>query len=225
MNRLLLCFLFLLSFKIHAESFKDLYQVGSGASYNMIVEGAPGNNVSIYVTATEKNSLWVEYYIVSKQSLMPVQLWQQFELVRGNGSGVKVRKGYIQSATSPHPEILEEKHLKGSDIGAQTSDFLFSTFEQINKHLVNKEEVTVPAGTLKANRYKISSNGQTVEFWIAEDRTPMTLVKLISKGKKRAQNYHLELDTLLTNVAQKIDPSRAKPLSKSTRSILETKLK
>ena len=210
-----------------SDSFKDHYKVGNGSTYIMTnKDGTANNNVSIYITSVERDNLGVEYFIESQNSFLPSSLWQQFNLKKDKvNGGLKITEGYILDAYGKFPETLEKEHLKGQTLGAQTSDFLFSDFATINKHLINKEEVSVPAGKLKTNRYKIESNGQTIEFWIAQDRSPLTLVKLISKGKKSAQNYQLLLATLVKNVKAKIDPSKAKPLSKKMRSALSKTLK
>ena len=180
--------------------------------------------VSIYTTSVDKNSLGIEYYIQSQNSFLKQELWQQFKLVKSSKGLLKLSEGYILSDMMKNPERMESKHLKGAD-GVQMTDFLFGTFEEINKHLLNTEEVSVPAGKVKANRYKISNNGQNVEFWISTDSKPLTLLKLISTGKKKHHNYSLVLETLVRNVKSKINPDKAVALSKSTRKLLETSLK
>jgi hypothetical protein len=215
---------YLLINNIWASSFTDMYVVGSGSTYFMNSKDGADANVSIYTAKTESDSLYVEYFIESVNTFIPSKLWQQFKLEKSDSGPLKVTEGYIFKDGRDYPEKMEKSHLKGKD-GVQTTDFLFSTFSQINKHLKNKEKVTVPAGTIEANRYQIISNGQTIDFWIAQDKSPLTLVKLISKGKKAAHNYQLQLVTLLKNVASKIDPEKAKPLSKEMKKLLGKTLK
>jgi hypothetical protein len=202
-----------------ASSFTDSYVVGSGSTYFMNSKDRADANVSIYTAKKEDDSLYIEYFIESVNTFVPSKIWQQFKLEKSSSGPLKVTEGYIFKDGGDHPEIMDAEHLKGKD-GVKTIDFLFSTFSQINKHLKNKEKVTVPAGTIEANRYQIISNGQTIDFWIAVDQSPLTLVKLISKGSVVAQNYQLTLVTLVKNVAAKIDAKKAKPLSKAMKEIL-----
>ncbi len=226
MNKLLISFVFLWVFQnsVFGGSFKSIYKIGKGSTYFMKSKGGADANVSIYITSVGDRELSVEYFIESVNTFLPSKLWQQFKLYRPSDGAIKITHGYILKDGNLFPEKMEEKHLKGKD-GVKTTDFLFSTFKQINKYLINKEQVVVPAGTISANRYKLESNGQTVEFWIAKDQSPLTLVKLVSSGKIPAHNYQLQLITLITNVAAKIDPSKARPLSESMRKVLETSLK
>jgi hypothetical protein len=207
-----------------ASSFTDVYKVGSGSTYFMKSKSGADAHVSIYTASKTDKSLNVEYFVESVNTFIPSRLWQQFKLVREGSGPLKMTEGYIQKDSAAHPEKMEAKHLEGKE-GVKTTDFLFSTFEQINQYLINKEKVKVPAGSLEANRYKLTSNGQTIEFWIAENQSPMVLVKLISTGSKAPHNYELQLTTLVKNVAPKIEPSKAKKLSKEMRKIVEASLK
>lgn len=209
---------------VWADDFSKLYTVGSGQTYYMKSKDSMDATVSIYTTSVDKDSLGIEYYIQSQNSFLKQELWQQFKLEKGSSGPLKLSEGYILSDTMKKPERMEAKHLKGAD-GVQMTDFLFGSFEEINKHLLNTEEVMVPAGKVKANRYKISNNGQNVEFWISTDSKPLTLLKLVSTGKKKHHNYSLVLETLVRNVKSKINPEEAVALSKSTRKLLETSLK
>ncbi|TNF04009.1 MAG: hypothetical protein EP326_01950 [Deltaproteobacteria bacterium] len=222
-SNLFLCLLFACQFA-WADDFKDLYIVGNGQTYYMKSQDSMDATVSIYTASVESNSLNIEYYIQSQNSFLKQELWQQFKLEKGSTGPLKLTEGYILSDNMTKPEKMESKHLKGAD-GVQMTDFLFGSFDEINKHLINTEEVEVPAGKVKANRYKISNNGQNVEFWISTDSKPLTLLKLISTGKKKHHNYTLMLETLIKNVKPKIKPSEAVALSKATRKILETSLK
>lgn len=225
MNKLSLFIkLFLLTNLAMASSFTDSYVIGSGSTYFMKSKDGADANVSIYTAKKEEDSLSVEYFIESVNTFLPSKLWQQFKLKKSSKGPLKVTAGYIFKDGGKHPEIMGAEHLKGKD-GVKTTDFLFSTFAQINKHLKNKEKVTVPAGTIEANRYQISSHGQTIDFWIAQDQSPLTLVKLISKGAISSQNYELKLVTLVKNVVAKIDPEKAKPISKEMKKLLNSSLK
>ncbi len=222
-SRIILCFIFACQLAF-ADDLSELYKIGNGQTYYMKSQDSMDATVSIYTTSADKDSLGIEYYIQSQNSFLKQELWQQFKLEKGSSGPLKLTEGYILSDTMKKPEKMEAKHLKGAD-GVQMTDFLFGSFEEINKHLINSEEVEVPAGKVKSNRYRISSNGQTVDFWISTDGKPLTLLKLISKGKKKHHNYTLQLETLVRNVKAKINPSEAVALSKSTRKILETSLK
>lgn len=214
----------LFSSLVFGDDFSKLYTVGNGQTYYMKSKDSMDATVSIYTTHVEKDSLGIEYYIQSQNSFLKQELWQQFKLEKGSSGPLKLTEGYILSDTMKKPERMESNHLRGAD-GVQMTDFLFGSFEEINKHLLNTEEVIVPAGKVKANRYKISNNGQNVEFWISTDSKPLTLLKLVSTGKKKHHNYSLVLETLVRNVKSKIDPNEAVALSKATRKILETSLK
>ncbi|MCO4792550.1 MAG: hypothetical protein KC493_02465 [Bacteriovoracaceae bacterium] len=216
--------LLLFTSSVVADDFTGLYKVGSGQTYYMKSKDQADATVSIYTTKVEKDSLDIEYYIQSQNSFIKQELWQQFRLEKGSKGPLKLTKGYILSDNMKNPETMESKHIKGAD-GVQMTDFLFGSFDEINKHLKNTEEVEVPAGKVKAHRYSISNNGQTVEFWISVDTKPLTMLKLVSKGKKKHHNYSLNLETLVRNVKAKIDPKKSVALSKSTRKLLETSLK
>jgi len=224
MKSKLIAFIVLFSGIVCADDFSKLYTVGNGQTYYMKSKDSMDATVSIYTTDVEKDSLGIEYYIQSQNSFLKQELWQQFKLEKGASGPLKLTEGYILSDTMKKPERMESNHLRGAD-GVQMTDFLFGSFEEINKHLLNTEEVIVPAGKVKANRYKISNNGQNVEFWISTDSKPLTLLKLVSTGKKKHHNYSLVLETLVRNVKSKIDPNKAVALSKATRKILETSLK
>jgi hypothetical protein len=222
-SKILFCILFYCQL-VWADDFTKLYTVGNGQTYYMKSKDSTDATVSIYTTSVDKDSLGIEYYIQSQNSFLKQELWQQFKLEKGSSGPLKLSEGYILSDSMKKPERMEAKHLKGAD-GVQMTDFLFGSFEEINKHLLNTEEVMVPAGKVKANRYKISNNGQNIEFWISTDSKPLTLLKLVSTGKKKHHNYSLVLETLVRNVKSKINPDEAVALSKSTRKLLETSLK
>jgi hypothetical protein len=78
----------------------------------------------------------------------------------------------------------------------------------------------VPAGTVEATHYRIIDRDQTVDFWIHESAKPIGIVKMISTGKSLKHNYSLELKSLMTNSAPKIDPKKARPLTKEAKEFL-----
>lgn len=218
-------FFFLINQVSAKEDFTKLYKVGVGQTYYMKSESNADAIVSIYTAAVEKNSLDVEYFIQSQNTFLKQEIWQQFRLEKSSGNGsLKLTKGYILTDSMKKPEKMDTSHLQGAD-GVQMTDFLFGTFQEINKYLVNTEEIEVPAGKVKAHRYKISNKGQVVDFWISADQKPLTMLKLISSGKKGHHNYTLVLETLVQNVKPKINPSDAVALSKSTKKLLEKSLK
>jgi hypothetical protein len=114
---------------------------------------------------------------------------------------------------------LTDEYLKGFD-GAQISTFMFESADELRQSKVGIEKITVPAGTVEATHYRIIDRDQTVDFWIHESAKPIGIVKMISTGKSLKLNYSLELKSLMTNSAPKIDPKKARPLTKEAKEFL-----
>lgn len=228
MKTQILYFLFALFFIVPSFS-HDLsksFPKGSGSKFKMFSKNGGTADISVYIADAKKDILNVEYFIVSFNSLIPVELWQQYVLVKGHNSMLKVTEGYIKSKELSNPEILTKQYFKNNK-GVQISDFIFQNKDELNKYLVGDEKVEVPAGSSKATHYRVSSDGQTIDFWISDEARPIGLVKLVSASKnKPEQNYTLALLEIMKNVKAMIDPSKAKPLSEKGKSLItETKTK
>jgi hypothetical protein len=213
--------IFLLVFSVSAADLTKIFNVGSGQIYKMTSDGYPTSTVTIYYTNVKKEKLWVEFFIESGEGLLKTGLWQQFAFESKDAKNMNLVAGYIKDYSMPVAEKLPQENLKGSD-SLKMSQFLFQDPEKIKKHFIKKEEVSVPAGTVNTSKYKIVGNDQTIEFWLAEDSTPLVMVKLISTGKKKVNNYQMELITLAANVKAKIDPNNARELSEKMRKVLES---
>lgn len=196
------------------------YKLGDGAQYQVSTQVGPAE-VSIYfVPSASPTDMAVEFYFNTKQSFVPIQLWQQFHLStnKSGKSGLKMKKGFIFSDAFGNRELGHE-YLQGYE-GVQLQQFLISSKEDLKKHWIGKETVSVPAGKVQADHYRMENNGQTVDFWIHHSSKPIGLVKLISKGPKASQQYEMKLNSLLKNVKRKIDPAKSQPMDEKTQSYL-----
>lgn len=218
MNKILLALLVTTS--VHAADLMESFPAGKGSIYQLEVQGQKiPMNVSIYVASSTKTSVSIEYFISSRESLIPVEMWQQFEIIPSS-SGTKVSKGYIQTKELKNPEILTGEYLNGFD-GVKVNDFLFSDEKEINKNKVGVETVEVPAGKDEATHYRTVANGQTIDYWISDSAKPIGLVKLTSKHPSdEKKNYKLELSSLMKNVKAFIEPAKAVPLTETGKSLL-----
>lgn len=217
-NKILLCVL--LSGAAHATDLTESFPQGKGSIYQLEVQGQKiPVTVSIYVADSKKDTVSIEYFISSRESLLPLEMWQQFEIAP-SPSGTKVTKGYVQTKELKNPEILTGDYLNGFD-GVKVNDFLFSDENEINKNKIGVESVQVPAGKDQATHYRTAANGQTVDYWISDSAKPIGLVKLVSKHPTdEKRNYKLELTSLMKNVKAFIDPAKAVPLSATGKSLL-----
>lgn len=210
----------LCSTSIFAQNLSTSFPAGAGSTYKIKM----GNDttpilLSLYVAGTRVDSVHIEYFLETK-SLIPVQMWQQFE-IGVSTKGAEIRKGYVQTKEMGNAEIMPSQYLKGASGGIQVNDFLFANKEQLNKDKVAEEIVEIAAGSTKATHYRTTNNGQTVDYWISQDAKPMGLVMLVSKSEKNVnQNYSLELTSLMENVKAKIIPEKAQPLSAIGKSLL-----
>jgi len=220
MNKLIVLAL-LFSLNSSAESLSQSFPAGQGASYKvrMKKETTPVF-LSLYVAGTRVDSVHIEYFLETK-SIIPVQMWQQFEIGVNKKGPAEVRKGFVLTKELTTPEIMPPSYLQGASNGIQVNDFLFSDKAQLAKDKIGDEIVEIAAGSTKATHYRKTNNGQTVDYWISDDAKPMGLVMLVSKSDKNEnQNYSIELTSLMENVKAKIVPEKAVPLSEKGKGIL-----
>ncbi|MDE3035227.1 MAG: hypothetical protein KGJ14_04565, partial [Nitrospirota bacterium] len=85
---------------------------------------------------------------------------------------------------------------------------------------LGQETITSAAGQVRCLHYRAEKGGQTLDFWASDEAKPIGLVRMVSTGKKKEDNYRLELKELLSGIAPKIDPSKAGPLSDEMKAIL-----
>lgn len=204
----------------HAGDLSKSFPQGKGSLYQLEVQNQKiPIDVSIYVASSEKEKVSIEYFISSREGLLPIEMWQQFE-ISPTASGAKVTKGFVQTKELKHPEILPEEYLNGFE-GVRVNDFLFSSESELNKNRIGEELVEVPAGKDKATHYRTSSDKQTIDYWISAEAKPVGLVKLVSKHPTdQKKNYTLQLTSLMTNVKPYIDPTKGVPLTGMGRSYL-----
>lgn len=194
------------------------FEKGSGSEFVMDSQGQKVN-LNIYITDVAKHNMSVEFHF-GTGGLMSMNMYQQFEMSLKGSSPVKVEKGYVLTAGSGEPEIMKE-YMFHQNRGVQINDFLFASASEIDGSFKGDETVEIPAGSIIAKHYQKSANGQTVDFWISDQVKPIGLVKLVSKSdKEKFNNYTIELASLLQNVAAKIDPKKAVPMSKQTEEML-----
>lgn len=212
---LLLCFFSPLVSANLANSFPP----GKGSTFNLKMQGSQAN-LSIYIAEASAHDLSIEYFIEVKESLLPIQMWQQFEIQIQAGKTAQVTKGYVQTKELKNPEAMTAEYLQGFD-GVQVNDFLFKTKQELDKNKVADEEVMVPAGKTKTTHYRTKNNGQTIDYWISDEAKPIGLVKLVSENPKKVeQNYSIELLSLMNNVKPYINPKNAVPLTPLGKSFL-----
>ncbi len=210
----------LISAQVYGADLSQSFTPGNGCLYQLEVKGQQiPLDVSIYVASSSKDRVSIEYFISSRESLISVEMWQQFEIAPSSG-GTKVTKGYVQTKELKNPETLTGDYLNGFD-GVKVNDFLFSSESELNKNKIGVEEVEVPAGKDKATHYRTVAAGQTIDYWISDEAKPIGLVKLTSKhATDDKKNYSLALTSLMKNVKPFIDPSKAVPLSDRGKSYL-----
>lgn len=219
MKRLLLVLCF--SQWAFAQSVGKSFPPGSGASYRIkLQQDSTPIELSIYVAEARVDSLHIEYFMHTK-GLLPLEMWQQFEVTVASGRPLKLERGYVYTKELSAPERLPAEYLQGASGGVQVNDFLFATEAQLAQHRIGVETVEIAAGTTKATHYRVSNNGQTVDYWISDSAKPLGLVMLISKSEKNPQqNYGIELLRLVENVKARINPTQAGPLTEKGRSLL-----
>ena len=197
---------------------------GDGSEFKMKTKGETVD-LSIYIADVSKQNMHVEFYF-EHSGVLPVQMWQQFEMHLSGKSAIKVKQGYVKMNSYSPAEIMRPSLFnKVNQNGVQLSDFLFSQQADIDGSFVGDETVEIAAGSIIAKHYQKKNKGQTVDFWIADTVKPIGLVKLISKSEKKpSHNYEIELKSLLKNVQPMIKPKAAVPMTKETRDTLTSNL-
>jgi hypothetical protein len=219
MKRVVILLAFALGCAARADDLAKSFPVGAGSKFQFVMENAPEVELIVSVAASAAARLSIEYYFTTATSIIPIEMWQQYVLESKGSGAPKLVEGYVFAKELKQPEKVTSEYLKGFD-GVAMNDFLFGDKAQLDKLKVADESVTVPAGTVKSTHYRQSRSGQTVDFWISDEAKPIGLVKLVSTGAKRDHKYELSLLSLLKNVARKIDPAQAKPLSEKGRGLL-----
>ena len=209
--------------KILALSFTlfSLYagSLGSGSKFKVRFTDDPSAvDLSIYITDSNEAQVNVEYYFSTTNSLIPVEMWQQFHFKKSS-SGVLPVAGYVLTHKAGRPEKLPPNYLKVQK-GVQVHDFMFSSKAEIAKDKVGEEKIKTPAGEVLATHYRKKRDGQQVDFWVADEAKPIGLVKLISKGSKRDQRYTIVLGSLIKNVRPSINAEKSIPLTVATKALL-----
>jgi hypothetical protein len=196
---------------------------GSGAEYDFSYSNENAK-LSIYIVESREKNVSVEFHFGMK-NLWATNMWQQYQLDIRNGSSVGISRGYIKTDKNKPPEkmIKEQFNL---NTGVQVHQFLFSDRKEIQKNFIGSEVVELPAGTIKADHYRTSSDGQTVEFWRSNAIRPIGLVKLVSKSKiKESNNYKIELSALLKNIKPAIEVEKAVEMTKDSQKIFQKAFK
>ncbi len=210
----------LITGNVLAADLSESFSPGKGTLYRLEVKGQQiPIDVSIYVAASSKDKVSIEYFLSSRESLIPVEMWQQFEIAPSPGSPAKITKGFVQTKELKNPEILTPEYMSGFD-GVKVNDFLFSSEAELGKNKIGEETVEVPAGKTKAMHYRTQVTDQTIDYWISDEAKPIGLVKLVSTSSEEKKNYKLALTSLMKNVKPFIDPAKGVPLTELGKSFL-----
>lgn len=200
----------LLSFNLLAEA---VFQKGSGAEYQLKFEDSTAANISIYLADVQDKTMSIEYFFSNNTGLIPINFWQQYQVKKEASGPLELINGYVYAPELKAPEKITKEYFNVNK-GVEVNDFLFTKKEEIQKFYLGDEEVSVPAGTVKASHYRKSKDGQTIDFWISEVARPIGLIKLISKQKDNpTNNYEIALSSIVKNVTATIDPKKAVPLT------------
>ncbi len=212
----LLLFFILSAKPVSAFEIPDL-KIGSGSLFELKLSSGVAQ-IAITVASRTSSDVALEFYF-KDLSFTGIEMWQRFH-VQPKGKKLTLSQGYVlMPQLGGDPFILTDEYLKGFD-GAQISTFMFESADELRQAKVGIEKITVPAGTLEATHYRIIDRDQTVDFWTHESAKPIGIVKMISTGKSLKHNYSLELKSLVTNSAPKIDPKTARPLTKEAKEFL-----
>lgn len=191
-------------------------KVGSGSLFEMKL--ASGNaQMAIVVVDRNSQELGLEFYF-KDLSAVGIEMWQRFQ-VRPQGKKLNLSQGYVLMPQLGDPFILSDEYLKGFD-GAQISSFMLESENEFQEYKIDVEKITVPAGTIEATHYRMTERSQTIDYWVHESAKPVGIVKMTSKGKSIKENYSLELKTLLSNAAPKINIKKARPLTPEAKKFL-----
>ncbi|HXH76675.1 MAG TPA: hypothetical protein VNJ08_17020 [Bacteriovoracaceae bacterium] len=219
MNKFLFSLLF--SSTVFGASLSESFPAGKGANYSVKMgKDVEPVHLGLYIAGTRVDSVHVEYFMETK-GLLPVQMWQQFEIVVKEKGPAEIKKGFVFTKEMKKPEIMPDNFLKGASGGIQMNDFLFADKSALEKYKIGVETIEIAAGTTKATHYRTTNNGQTVDYWISDEAKPMGLVMLTSKSDKvESQNYSLEMKSLIQNVKPRILPENAGPLTEQGKKFL-----
>jgi hypothetical protein len=193
---------------------------GNGSRFTMQAQGGTYDLQIGLVKVDQVSGLVTLEVFAAAQLADP--LWQQFTLST-TGSRPKIEAGYIQIGNRA-PMKLQDKHLAGTS-NLDINLFLLSEAELRKDTMgglkpVGQEAIRTKAGAVDCGHYRLEKPEQTLDMWISDDARPIGLIKLVSTGKKPADNYRLELQELLSGIAAKIDPKRAVPLSDEMKALL-----
>lgn len=194
---------------------------GNGSRFKMQVQGS-AYDLQVGLVKVDQGAGLVTVEVFAASQLAD-PLWQQFTL-SARGDRLQVEAGYIQMG-SRAPMKLQANHLAGTG-NVEVSLFLLSEAELRGGAMggmkrLGQETITIPAGTVACDHYRLERPEQHLEFWISDKASPIGLVRLISAGKKPTDNYRLELEELLSGIAAKIDPGKAVPLSDEMKALLD----
>jgi hypothetical protein len=193
---------------------------GNGSRFTMQAQGSTYDMQIGLVKVDQASGLVTVEVFAAAQLADP--LWQQFTLST-TGARPKIENGYIQVGNKA-PMKLQDKHLAGTS-SLDINLFLLSESELRKDTMgalkpVGQEVVKTKAGEVQCGHYRMERPEQTLDLWISDEARPIGLIRLVSTGKKPADNYRLELQELLSGIAAKIDPKRAVPLSDEMKTLL-----
>lgn len=188
------------------DKLSESFPIGSGAQFELSLakDEMPATLLlSVADVRDSSQEIEIEYFVSSPGFPKPIELWQHFIFKKTDQ--MKVTDGFISTRLIKEPRRLPQDMLKASEGSADLNEFLF--MDEKRAGLGKKESISVLGGTTEATKYNITSNGQTIEFWLSNEAKPFGLVKLISSGKEKKNNYTIELKSLVKNVSPKIKPS------------------
>ncbi len=82
--------------------------------------------------------------------------------------------------------------------GLPLAESLLSNPGALAPYRVGTSTILVPAGYLKCAQYRVSRDGQTIDFWVNDRAGPLGLVQLNSTGPEPGQNFEVILLSLLS---------------------------
>lgn len=214
-------FLLCLTIPAEAGSLASLAkEQGNGSRFKMQAQGGT-YDLQVGLIKVDQTSGQVTIEVFAAAQLAD-PLWQQF-MLSATGDRPKVEAGYIQIG-SRAPMKLQASHLAGTG-NLEVNLFLLSEADLRGGAMggmkrLGQETIKTVAGTVDCGHYRLERPEQNLDLWISDEARPIGLVRLVSAGKKPADNYRLELEELLSGIAAKIDPGRAVPLSEEMKALL-----
>ena len=201
-----------------SNSYSFEFKKGEGSEFVFSTEGK-NVNLNIYIANITSDEMAVEFHFGSSD-IISMNMWQQFIFGLKDQSPIVLKAGYIKTGENNNVEKMTNEMIRVNK-GVQIEDFLFTDKKVIDKDFIADEKIETPAGVIIAKHYKKVTMDQTVDFWIADMVKPIGLVKLVSKSEKtKTNNYEIELKSLLKNVDATINPKDSKPISESTKKLL-----